>query len=378
VTWRTSKRGLVVSAPGGPTLLIDHDRASDLPDLVTDAANTDELMTLLGGTDADRELVEDLLSEHILSDPSVPAPEAVKDEVKRVTFSRSGIEFTGIDTVARAVYRIVWPVLRSWPGRIAIAATVIAGVVSLAIWRPDGPQVSDHPWIDATVGLVLGFALVGLHELGHAVTLVHYGRSPRVAGCGFYWGALCFYVDCSDGTTLPRRARIINALAGLAVDLVTAAVLLILSHGFASSVLLVSVCWRVAITQLIGIVENGLPILEVDGHVAFADYLDEPDLSPRAREALSRKMRGVKHDDKPSWLAAYGAFSIVGGIVLLVGSTWIWWLAAGDLVKSLFSGNLVEMLLGLYIVIPLAMAAMFSGIGLLQELINKPSKDTGE
>jgi hypothetical protein len=223
------------------------------------------------------------------------------------------------------------------------------------------------------VGMIVGFGLAALHELAHAVALVHYGRTPRSAGCGFYWGALCFYVDSSDGTTLPRRARIINALAGLAVDVVTMSVLLILSHAFAASVLVMSVCWRLAIMQLIGVVENGLPILEVDGHVALADYLDEPDLSPRSREALSRRLRGVRWHERPWWLAAYGAFSLVGGIVLLVMSTWVWWLAAGDMIKALLGGSLVEMLLGLYVVVPVALAAVFSAIGLAVEFAAKPT-----
>ena len=265
------------------------------------------------------------------------------------------------------------PVLESLQGRIAIGVLVVAGAIALIVGRPDGPQVSGHPWVDATIGLMLGFGLAALHELAHAVALVHYGRTPRSAGCGFYWGALCFYVDSSDRTTLPRRARIINALAGLAVDVVTTSVLLLVSHAFAASVLVMSVCWRLAIMELIGIVENGLPILEVDGHVAFADYLDEPDLSPRSREALSRRLRGVRQVDRPSWLAAYGAFSLVGGIVLLVMSTWVWWLAAGDMIKALFGGSLVEMLLGLYVVVPVALAAVFSAIGLTVELITKPT-----
>jgi hypothetical protein len=79
--------------------------------------------------------------------------------------------------------------------------------------------------------------------------------------------------------------------------------------------------------QLIGIVENALPILEVDGHVALTDYLDEPDLSPRAREALGRRLRGVRQLERPWWLAGYGAFSLIGGVALLAGSAWVWWLA---------------------------------------------------
>ena len=274
------------------------------------------------------------------------------EPARRVVFTRSGVEFTGIAPVARAVHRVVMPILLSWTGRIAIGLLIVAGAVALIAGRPAGPQVTEHPWVDATVGLALGLAMAALHELAHAIALVHYGRTPRRAGCGFYWGALCFYVDSTDGTTLPRRARIINAMAGLAVDLVTTAVLLLIAQGFAATVLITGVCWRIAILQLIGIVENTLPILEVDGHVAFSDYLDEPDLSPRSKDALARKLRRIKHDDKPSWLAAYGAFSIVGGIVLLATSTWVWWLAAGELITSLFAGNPAEILLGLYVVLP--------------------------
>lgn len=378
VTWRISQRGLVVCGPGGSPLLIEHRRAAELPALISQSANHDDLVMLLGGADSDRRLVDDMVAERILADPTSTQPPTEVAKAKRVTLSRSGIEFTGIDTVARAVHRVAWPVLRSWLGRIIIGAIVIGGVVSLILGRPDAPQVSQHPWVDATVGLALGFALAGLHELAHAVTLVHYGRSPRSAGCGFYWGALCFYVDSSDGITLPRRARIINALAGLAVDVVTVSILLTVAHSFAGIALITGVCWRIAVTQLIGIVENGLPILEVDGHVAFADYLDEPDLSPRSREALSRKLRGGEAVGEPSWLAAYGAFSLIGGIVLMVTSTWVWWLAAGDLVRSLFSGNVVEILLGLYILVPFAIAVACSTLGLALELLAKPAKASAQ
>jgi len=365
VTWRASQRGLVVCGPGGEPLLVEHSRAAHLPELLGDASDSDTLAVMF---------VDDLISEHILIDPEALTPHPAAEPVRRVVFTRSGIEFTGIDSVARVAHRIAMPVLLSWTGRIAIGLLVVAGAIALLVGRPSGPQVSQHPWVDATVGLTLALALAALHELAHAVALVHYGRTPRRAGCGFYWGALCFYVDSSDGITLPRRARIINALAGLAVDLVTTAVLLIIAHGFAATVLILGVCWRIAILQLIGIVENGLPILEVDGQIAFSDYLDEPDLSPRSREALGRKLRGIKHDDQPSWLANYGAFSLIGGVALLATSTWVWWLAAGDLIRSLFSGNPAEILLGLYVVVPFAIGAVLSTVGLVLEVVAKPSE----
>ena len=373
VTWRASQRGLVVCAPSGSPLLVEHTRATMLPELLGAANDVEELALSLGGSDSDHELARDLAAEHIIADPAAPRRDLIADHTRRVVFTRSGVEFTGIAPVARAVHRIAMPVIQSWVGRAAIGAVIIAGIFAFIAGRPAGPQVTEHPWVDATVGLVLGLALAGLHELAHAVALVHYGRTPRRAGCGFYWGALCFYVDSSDGITLPRRARIVNAMAGLAVDAVTTAVLLIVAQGFAASVLVMGVCWRIAILQLVGIAENTLPILEVDGHVAFSDYLDEPDLSPRSREALGRRLRRIKHDDQPSWLAAYGAFSLIGGIILLAASTWVWWSAAGELITSLFQGNPAEVLLGLYVVLPVGIAVVFSTVGLSLEVLAKPS-----
>lgn len=375
VTWRHSKRGLVVCAPGDVPLLIEHARAADLPDLLTAATDPTSMAVALGDTAADHTLVADLIAERIVADPDAPRDESALAGgivVKRVSVTRSGVEVAGIERIARVVHRLVMPVVTSWWGRSTLVAIVAAGAVVLFMGRPDGPQVSDHPWVDATLGFFLGLALSAMHEIAHAVTMVHYGRRPGAAGFGFYWGSICFYVDCTDGVTLPRRPRIINALAGLAVDIVTASLLLIVS-AVAAPVLIVTVFWRIAVLQLLSVIDNGLPILEVDGHVALADYLDEPDLSPRSREALGRRLRGIKHLEAPRWLAAYGAFSLIGGIVLTVLGFWVWWIAAGDLIRSLWNGNVVEILMAGYLVIPFVLAAVLSTVGLVLELIATPT-----
>lgn len=371
VTWRRSKRGLVVSSVNGPPLLIEHPRAADLPDLLGEITHRSDLVTALGGLAADDTLVDDLLAEGVLRS-GTEATSSPPPQPKRLTFTRSGVEFTGIAGVARWVHRFTVPVLRSITGRLVLVGIVVAGVAALVSGRPAGPTVSAHPWIDATLGLCLGLMLAALHELAHAVALVHYGRTPKRAGMGFYWGALSFYVDSSDGITLPRRARIINALAGIAVDLVTTCLLLVVSHAAASCTLLMAVCWRVTILQILTIIEGGLPVLENDGHLALADYFDEPDLAPRSREALTRILRRITRDDDPPWLATYGAVSWVVGVALLIASTWIWWLAAGDLLLALFDGNPAEIALGLYVVAPVALGVMFSLLGFVLELTSKP------
>jgi hypothetical protein len=63
---------------------------------------------------------------------------------------------------------------------------------------------------------------------------------------GFYWGGVSFYVDSTEAMTLPRRQRVTQALVGLGVDAVVVSLLAIVSH-LAAGVLLVVLCWRMAI-----------------------------------------------------------------------------------------------------------------------------------
>jgi hypothetical protein len=63
----------------------------------------------------------------------------------------------------------------------------------------------------------------------------------------------------------------------------------------------------------------------------------------------------------------------IGGVILLLASTWIWWSAASGLITALFDGNPAEVLLGLYVVVPFALALLFSIVGLIGEMVAAPS-----
>ena len=142
-----------------------------------------------------------------------------------------------------------------------------------------------------------------------------------------------------------------------------------------SSVLVVAVAWRLAVVGVADVVVNALPILEVDGHWALADYLDEPELAPRARAALGSRLRRLRRSAPASssttrtdrWLAMYGAASIVGGVALLLGSALVWWAVASDLVAALFAGSPAEVALGVLLVGPVALSLLASTAGLLLE-----------
>ncbi|SOD97569.1 hypothetical protein [Blastococcus haudaquaticus] len=364
VVWRASKRGLVISVPDGDAALLDHPRACRLPEFLEDEPDHPTLAARLGLPAGER-LVGELVAAGVLTDGAGGArPNPTGPASRRVVLTRSGLEVTGIERPARWIDRHLVPLLGSAPGRVLLVAVVLAGFVSLLQGQPAGPTVSDRPLVDAVVGLVVGLLLSALHELAHAVALVHYGRRPRRAGFGFYWGAVSFYVDSTEAMALPRRARVVQALAGLAVDVVSISVLATVAQ-LSSWVLVTGVAWRLAVLVLLDLVTNLLPVLELDGHVALADYLDEPDLAPRARAAFADSLRGVSRPGTPTWMAIYGGVTVVGGLALLAGGAFVWWSAFDDLLRGLFTGGLAEVVAAVLLVTPVALGALVSCLGLL-------------
>ena len=365
VIYRASKRGLVIADPTGETVLFEHPRAVQLPTILHDRPTPEELTARLGPP-LQAGLIQDLLAAGILTNGD-PAPN-LSPATRPVRWDRSGLQFPGIATPSRWIHRHLLRAIRTWPGRITIGGLVTAGVACLAA-GPTTTATTTDPDTRALLILLLALLTTVLHEFGHAVALVHYGRAPRRAGLGFYWGSLCFFVDSTPALTLPRHQRAVQALAGLAVDVVTTSTLAILAH-IVHNPLLAVVFWQLAVLDAFAIVTNALPVLEVDGHWALADYLDEPDLSPRARGALAETL----HRRRPTAgypMAAYGAISLAAGLGLIATSALITWHILGPLIAALFHGNITDILIGAYLIGPVLVGLAVSTLGLiLQSTVN--------
>ncbi|MCK0515685.1 hypothetical protein [Williamsia sp. DF01-3] len=366
--YRVSKRGLVLACPNGDTVLFEHPRAADLPVLLATNPDPSHLTTALGPP-LDPTVVDDLVELGVLTngddDPGTNHSSSPARE-RRFTVSRSGLMIKGIATPSAWLNRRLVPLLTHPLGLIVIAAVLAAGGIALLCGRPDGlPRVSDSPATEALLMIALGMTATIAHEFAHAVALSHYGRAPRRAGFGFYWGALSFFVDSTPALTLPRHQRVVQALIGLVVDVVTTALFAIAAH-LVQDPLLAIVFWRLAILGLVDIGINALPVLQVDGHWALADLLDEPDLGPRARRALAHTIRRQLPAGQRA-LAAYGAISLAVGLTMIATLAYAFWATTGDLVIALFNGNPAQIAIGLYYVGPLALGLIFSTLGLLLE-----------
>ena len=71
---------------------------------------------------------------------------------------------------------------------------------------------------ESLVLLAMSYFLTFMHELGHAVVLVHYGRRVKSAGFMIYFGSPAFFVESSDGLMMDRgqadRAVVRGAVRG--------------------------------------------------------------------------------------------------------------------------------------------------------------------
>ena len=121
----------------------------------------------------------------------------------------------------------------------------------------------------------LGYVLTFVHELGHAVTLVHFGRRVKSAGFMIYFGSPAFFVESSDSLMLDRRQRIVQSFAGPYTELVVAGVATLRVALFpdARSRRLL---YRFALLNYFVIFLNLIPLLELDGYWILSDLIQVP------------------------------------------------------------------------------------------------------
>ena len=318
-----------------------------------DAAGATELVQLLDGAGFLEPVpvgLEAGLARAI--DPLTPAQRKI-----RIFTQTLSIEWTGADRFVRWWHRTL---LRPFfhPAGFAVAASIAAaGLVAFgAIFASDRFELGSRSApAESLVLLALGFVLTFFHELGHAATIVHFGRRVKSAGFMIYFGSPSFFVEASDSLMLDRRQRITESFAGPFAELVLA--------GFASLALLLfpdagiaGLLYRFALINYFVIFLNLIPLLELDGYWILSDLIQVPDLRRRSLEFIQHdlwhKLRERERLTKQE--IGLGLYAVIG--IAFTGASFYWayffWKRIfGSLLSSLWNGGLGSRLLLVLLVV---------------------------
>lgn len=295
-------------------------------------------------------LVESLRRAGVFDPAPVDLPSILTDRLDETSGGRRRlrafakdlrITWHGSDRLVRAIYNggfrhVFRPVVLAICSLVAVAGlasfvyVAVSGKFQLVVGRASAQTI---------ILMALGFALTAAHELGHAATLVHLGRTVRGAGFLLYYGSPAFFIDTSDGLMLGRGGRIMQAAAGpfaeAALAGISSLLLLVLPVGGVTNLL-----YKFAVINYYVIFLNLIPLLELDGYWILADAIEEPELRPRSIAFIRREMwqKIVRREGFSLQEVGFAFYGIVGTLFTILTS-----IVGLLLWREVFGGILIEL-----------------------------------
>jgi putative peptide zinc metalloprotease protein len=250
--------------------------------------------------------------------------------------------FLGLERVnvsSRDVHRL-FARLYAWGGwliftRVALALCLALGVAGLVagvrLW-PEADAIArglgTHPVLAILGVKLLFFATLLLHQLGHGLALVHYGRRVREFGFTFLHGFVpSFYVDVTDIFMVNRRARVVTALAGALVHLALGAAWFLLAlsapPGFLKAFAAASgmIEWQAFVIAL-----YPCCFIEMDGYHIMVDLLGLPTLKGEAVAYAGSLLRGAPNRPwgrQAQLMVGYLVISTISLAALIAFNVWL-------------------------------------------------------
>ena len=332
------------------------------------------------------DLVRQLRVGNFLTDRYVDVTDIVRRASDPVSAARTkarefaktlSIDWDGAHQLVEWLYRHL---LRFFFIPAVVVVSVVVALLGLAafvaVYRSGRFELGGNsPAAQTLILLGMDYVLTFVHELGHAVVLVHQGRKIKSAGFIIYFGSPAFFVESSDSLMLDRGKRIVQSAAGPFAELVVSALASIYLWAVPDSPA-APFLFTWAVINYFVIFLNLVPLLELDGYFILADLIQVPDLRPRSlrfiRFDLWRKIRRLEHvTNQEVGLALYGIIGVVFTVFSLYTSIFFWETIFGGLISSLWEGGVfgkvLLVVLGLFVAGPLVRG----GIALVRAIRRK-------
>ncbi|HZD80858.1 MAG TPA: cyclic nucleotide-binding domain-containing protein [Actinomycetota bacterium] len=229
--------------------------------------------------------------------------------------------------------------------------------------------------LDSLILMGLNYLLTFLHELAHAVVLVHYGRRVKGAGFMLYFGSPAFFIDSTDGLLMEPRHRMLQSFGGPFAELVVAG-LASLFVWLAPGAPVSPILYKFALLNYFVIFLNLVPLLELDGYWILSDLIQVPDLRPRSlrfmRYDLWRKLLARERFTRQEvGLTLYSLVGIAFTVFVVYLSVFFWIEVFGGLVSRLWGGGPLTRVVLLALAVFLAGPVLRAGIAVLRSAARK-------
>ena len=185
--------------------------------------------------------------------------------------------------------------------------------------------------------LTLGIAKI-IHEFGHGLTCKHFGGECHSMGVMLLVFSPCLYCDVSDSWMLKNKwQRIAIGGAGMYIEVVMSAIAIFVWWNTSPNLLHHLALNIFFVTTVTTVIWNANPLMRFDGYFMMADFLEIPNLRPKAdrllRESFAWYCLGIEAQPDP-FMPDRGRV----GFVLFAIAAWLYrWLILAGILLFLYT-----------------------------------------
>ena len=246
-------------------------------------------------------LVEMLYWKHMFTDQPVSIWSQVKREINKRTlrfrlslpaqkFMNQPIGYKGLDKYITWLYKYGGFIFFTRPVQVILVIISILGLAAFSqVIRDPNYQFFGSNLLGSIALIWLAALLpVLIHEIGHALTVKHFGREVPQGGVMLFFGMPAAFVETTDIWLEPKRARLSVTWNGPYTNLIIGGLIAIFIYLYPSAAIN-NFIFKMLVVSYTLVLFNINPLLKYDGYYLLTDWLEIPSLRERSSAFIRRK-----------------------------------------------------------------------------------------
>ncbi len=255
------------------------------------------------------------------------------------------LQIAGIDLLITGLYKTIGWIFFTRPAQTIMAVIALVGFVlfNLIVTNPSYVFFSEMQPSELALLWLAALLPILIHELGHALTVKHYGREINTGGLMLYFGLPAAYIDTTDIWMEGRRARLNVTWNGPYTGFLVGG-LCAISMWLYPANSLNPFLFKMASVAYLTILINVNPLLKYDGYYLLSDTLNISYLRERSLAFLQKNLPGkLAHREKltrdEKIFTIFGIFSMVWTAYALYLAVAFWQTRLSSSLQVLLGSN---------------------------------------